>query len=75
MPFRIIATPVKLTELQPGDLFSTYGPFFWATVNAATGPTDPMSEQVYVRTAAAGPVNDGGLAIYQLTIERDGAAS
>jgi hypothetical protein len=64
---RIIATPCKGRDLQPGDLFSTGDQTYWNSY-------DPLSvgQKVYIRTQAPSDLfEDADEEIYRITIERE----
>lgn len=67
MTARIKTTLVTARELQPGDLFSVYGPEYWSdALNRAT-----IGERVYIRTnvdAGLDPSADDTL-VYKIEIE------
>ena len=46
MAMKAKATPVIARDLQPGDLFSTYGPDYWDGIDALLS----IGELVYIRT-------------------------
>jgi len=63
---RIIATPMIARDLEPGDLFSTYGPAYWNAINDFSS----IGERVYIRTnAPAFDAPDPEITIYRITIE------
>lgn len=64
---KISTEPVKGKDLQPGDLFSTYGQEYWDNFDK----NGSIGERVYIRTnAPASVAPDGALTVYRLTIER-----
>lgn len=66
---RIKAEEILGRELQPGDLFSTYGLEYWATAM----DRGSIGERVYIRTNTSTPrAPDADEKVYRLTIEREG---
>lgn len=65
---RIIAAPVKGTDLKPGDLFSTADQFYW---DNHVPPS--IGEKVYIRTETPLPDQDPTrlAGLYRITIEVD----
>lgn len=64
---KVIATKVKASELEPGDLFSTAGPEYWELVNDMA----IVGEKVYIRTNWPCPEEQVDYVVYKITIERD----
>ena len=65
---KIIAEPVRATDLKPGDLFSPdHGPeYWWVFPNFLS-----VGEGVFLRTASPCPPEDADVVVYRLRTERD----
>lgn len=61
---KIIATKIKGSELEAGDLFSTVGPFYWEHIDL----TRSIGERVYIRTTTPSPDDRE---VYRITIEKE----
>jgi hypothetical protein len=62
---KITAQPCKGADLNPGDLFSTAGPEYWAGAD----PTY-IGEKVYVRTNADTPLDQTQEPVFRIRISR-----
>ena len=66
---RIIATPVKASELEPGDLFSTASQAYWDAVCLPKLETGlPVGEKVFIRTPTPCPPDQADTPIFKLGI-------
>ncbi len=64
---KIIATPCKGSDLEPGDLFSTVGPEYWDRYEERRS----IGERVYIRTGTpSGNAPDASQLIYKVEIEK-----
>ena len=65
---KIIAEPVRATDLKPGDLFSPdHGPeYWWVFPNFLS-----VGEGVFLRTASPCPPEDADVVVYRLRTERE----
>ena len=52
---KIIVTPVKAKDLEPGDLFSTANQEYWDLVCQPLPIGLPVGEKVYIRTPGSLP--------------------
>jgi hypothetical protein len=65
---KIIATPVKGKDLQPGDLFSVKGPEYWNYFEEKGA----IGEKVYIRTATpSSTAPDENEMVYRITIQKE----
>lgn len=65
---KITATKVKAKELEPGDLFSTAGQYYWDhSANIAAGS---VGEKVYIRTEMPARPDQEEEEIYRITITK-----
>lgn len=66
LAMRIKATPIKASELKPGDLFSARGSDYWDDF----GKKRSVGESVYIRTHAdAESAPDPQTIVYKIEIE------
>jgi len=61
----ITVEPIRASDLQPGDLFSTAGPLYWELRDLAA-----IGEKVYIRTEAPCPAGQENDLVYRIVIER-----
>ncbi len=65
---KIRATPVKGSDLKPGDLFSTASQEYWDNPNPGS-----VGEKVYIRMdTPAEWYPDFDAYVYKITVEKDG---
>ena len=62
---KFLATPVKASELKPGDLFSNAPQAYWDKV----ADHGSVGEKVYIRTAEPCPQDQADDVIQRITIE------
>lgn len=62
---KFIATKIKASELQPGDMFSNVGQLYWNNV----GTRHSIGERVYLRTEELCPTEQIQDEIYKITME------
>lgn len=67
---KVIATKVKVGELEPGDLFSDAGPDKWAEATRSDRDICVLGVQVYIRTDDECPESRAEEDIYRITIEQ-----
>lgn len=70
MTVKITATPVKASELEPGDLFSTVGPEYWDHTSFGDGESLAVGERVYIRTHAPTPSDQADHEVYRIEVVR-----
>ena len=69
---RIIVTPVKAKDLEPGDLFTTGNQQYWDAVSLPKHETGlPVGERVFIRTPTPCPPEQAECLIYKLQIEKE----
>jgi len=66
MTVKFKAEPIKAGDLKPGDMFSTYGPSYWDSVDGKRS----VGERVYLRTntPASEASDDPNIMVYQITV-------
>ena len=64
---KVIATRMKASELEPGDLFSNADPGYWKLVEDMA----VVGEKVYIRTNWPCPKKQADCVVYKITIEKD----